>query len=61
VHELKGRMSQDWIEEGEKYTLIGMSVKLDGHIPLTQLTPHHWVQADPGFRSPLTRRRAPRD
>ena len=45
-------MSQDWIEEGEKYALIGMSVKLDGHLPLTQLTPHHWVQADPGFAIP---------
>lgn len=41
-----------WIDEGEKYALVGLEVKLEEDIPLTRLTPVHWVTADPGFTIP---------
>jgi hypothetical protein len=41
-----------WLDEGDKYAFIGLSVKLEESIPLARLTPHHWVQADPGFAIP---------
>ncbi|MGH6837494.1 MAG: hypothetical protein ACREDT_01570 [Methylocella sp.] len=41
-----------WLNEGEKYALVGLKVKLDEDIPLTQLTLRHWIAADPGFTIP---------
>ena len=38
--------------DGEKYALIGLEVKFDEDLPLTQLTPNHWAMADPCFSIP---------
>lgn len=42
----------NWIADGDKYALIGLEVKFDEDLPLTQLTPNHWAMADPRFSIP---------
>lgn len=40
------------IQDGEKYALIGLSVKIDGHLPSGQITPNLWAFADAKFSVP---------
>jgi hypothetical protein len=44
--------SATWIDDGEKYGLVGLSVKLEGHIPLGPIAPNLWVLADTAFNIP---------
>jgi hypothetical protein len=44
--------SASWIEDGEKYAVIALAVKLDDPVPLQQMTPHHWAFADERFDMP---------
>ena len=46
------RNSTSWIDDGEKYAVIGLSVKLDDPMPLQEMTPHHWAFADAQFDIP---------
>jgi hypothetical protein len=46
------KQTDNWIEDGEKYALIGFEVKFEDDLPLTQLTPKHWAMADPRFSIP---------
>jgi hypothetical protein len=46
------KQAASWIADGEKYALIGLEVKFEDELPLTQLTPNHWVMADPRFSIP---------
>jgi hypothetical protein len=46
------RNSTSWIDDGEKYAVIGLSVKLDDPVPLQEMTPHHWAFADAQFDIP---------
>ena len=41
-----------WIEDGEKYALIGLNVKIDGHLPPGKIAPNLWVLADTKFNVP---------
>jgi hypothetical protein len=41
-----------WIEDAEKYALIGLSVNIDGDVPLENITPTLWVFADSKFNVP---------
>jgi len=41
-----------WINDGEKYAVIALSVKLDGPMPFQKMTPHHWAFADTRFDMP---------
>jgi hypothetical protein len=41
-----------WIDDGQKYAVIVLSVKLDDPVPLQQMTPHHWAFADGRFDMP---------
>ena len=41
-----------WIEDGEKYALIGLNVRIDGHLPSEKIAPNLWVLADPTFNVP---------
>jgi hypothetical protein len=47
-----GRNSASWINDGDKYAVIALAVKLDDLVPLQQMTPHHWVFADKRFDMP---------
>jgi hypothetical protein len=38
-----------WIEDGEKYGLVGLKVKLEGHLPPGKISPNLWVLADTKF------------
>jgi len=46
------RNSASWIDEGDKYAVIGLSVKLDAPVPLQEMTPQHWAFADAQFDVP---------
>jgi len=46
------RNSASWIDDGEKYAVIALAVKLDDPVPLQQMTPHHWAFADARFDMP---------
>jgi len=46
------RNSLSWIDDGEKYAVIALSVKLDGPVPLQEMTPRHWVFEDARFDMP---------
>jgi len=46
------RNSASWIDDGDKYAVIALAVKLDDRVPLQQMTPHHWVFADKRFDMP---------
>lgn len=47
------RNSASWIDEGQKYAVIALSVKLDGPVPLQEMTPNHWAFADARFDMPM--------
>ena len=44
--------SVEWIEDGEKYALVGLSVNIDGELPPGEIAPNLWVLADPAFNVP---------
>jgi hypothetical protein len=44
--------SAAWIEDGEKYGLVGLTIKLDGHLPPGKISPNLWVLADTKFNVP---------
>ncbi|MEA2906283.1 MAG: hypothetical protein QOI12_3670 [Alphaproteobacteria bacterium] len=46
------RNSASWIDSGEKYAVIGLSVSLDDAVPFQRMTPHHWAFADARFDMP---------
>jgi hypothetical protein len=46
------RNSTFWIDEGDKYAVIVLAVKLDHPVALQQMTSHHWVFADERFVMP---------
>ena len=41
-----------WIDDGEKYALVGLKVKVDGHIPSGMIAPYLQVLADTTFNVP---------
>ena len=41
-----------WISDGEKYALIGLSVKITDRIATSDLSPHFFVLADTKFNIP---------
>jgi hypothetical protein len=41
-----GRMTTDWVADGEKYALIGLEVKIEEAIPFRELTPGLWAWTD---------------
>ena len=45
------RSTSAWLADGEKYALIGLSLKLDGTLP-GQLTPHLWTLTGAAFSVP---------
>lgn len=47
------RDSASWIDDGEKYAVLALSVKLDDPVPLQEMTPHHWAFADTRFVMPV--------
>ena len=46
------RDSASWINNGEKYAVIALGVKLDDPVPLQEMTPHHLAFADTRFDMP---------
>jgi hypothetical protein len=46
------RASATWIEDGEKYAMIGLNIKLAGQIPTGNMTEHFSVLADTAFVVP---------
>lgn len=44
--------SATWIDDGEKYALVGLSVKVEGDIPSGTIAPDLWVVADTTFNTP---------
>jgi hypothetical protein len=44
--------SATWINDGEKYGLVGLSVKVEGHIPQGTISPNLSVLADTTFNVP---------
>jgi hypothetical protein len=44
--------STSWIDDGQKYAVIALSVKLTDPVRLQEMTPHHWVFADVRFEMP---------
>jgi hypothetical protein len=46
------RYSRSWIDDGEKYAVIALGVKLDDPVPLQEITRHHWAFADARFDMP---------
>jgi hypothetical protein len=46
------RNSAPWIDDGQKYAVIALSVKLDDPVPLQEMTPHHWAFTDARFDMP---------
>jgi hypothetical protein len=44
--------SVSWIDDGEKYALIGLSVKTEGNIPHGIIAPKLWIVADAQFEFP---------
>ncbi len=41
-----------WIEDGEKYALVGLSVNIDGHLPRGKVAPKLWILANAAFNVP---------
>jgi hypothetical protein len=41
-----------WIEDWEKYALVGLNVEIDGHLPSGKIAPTLWVLADTIFDVP---------
>ncbi len=46
------RNSASWLDDGQKYAVIALSVKLDDPVPLKEMTPNHWAFADARFDMP---------
>ena len=46
------RSSASWIDDGDKYAVVALSVKLDDSVPLQEMAPHHWAFADERFDFP---------
>jgi hypothetical protein len=44
--------SETWIEDGEKYSLVGLDVKTEGTIPKGELAAHLFVLTDTAFQVP---------
>jgi hypothetical protein len=44
--------SPSWIDDGDKYAVIALKVKLDNAVSLEEMTPHHWAFADTRFGMP---------
>ena len=44
--------SPHWIDDGEKYALVGLSIKVEGPIRAGKVSPHLWVLADTKFDIP---------
>jgi hypothetical protein len=44
--------SATWINDGDKYALVGLNVKVEGNIPTGNITPSLWVLADTTFNIP---------
>ena len=42
----------NWINDGEKYALVGLSVKIDGAIPSGKISPNLWTLVDTSFKIP---------
>ena len=49
---VSGANPAPWIDDGEKYALVGISVKVDGHIMAGQVAPYLWILADTKFNIP---------
>lgn len=47
-----GQNSPTWLADGEKYALVGLSVKTEGTIPSGQMSPNLWTLVDPTFAMP---------
>jgi hypothetical protein len=45
-------MAGDLVRDGEKYALVGLSVKVEGQIVAGALAPHLWILADTKFNIP---------
>ena len=45
---MTGTGAAAWIEDGEKYALVGLSIKLEGQIPSEKISPNLWVLPDTG-------------
>ena len=46
------RNSASWIDDGEKYAVIALRVKLDDPVPLQEMAAHHSAFADARFDMP---------
>lgn len=46
------QIATSWVDDGEKYAVVALSVKLDDAVPLQKMTPHHSVFADARFDMP---------
>ena len=44
--------SSDWVADGEKYVLVGLSVKLEGNLSIGNITPNLSVLAGKRFDAP---------
>jgi hypothetical protein len=44
--------SVTWIEDGEKYSLVGLAIKTEGDMPSGKLAPHLSVLSDTAFQVP---------
>lgn len=49
----KNNSGATWINDGEKYALVGLSVNLEGQIPSGNITPSLWILADTRFDIPI--------
>ena len=47
-----GGNSATWIDDGEKYGLVRLSVKVDGIVPQGKISSNLWVLADTAFAIP---------
>lgn len=47
-----GRNSASWIDDGEKYAVIALSVSLNDPISLQEMTPNHWAFGNERFDMP---------
>jgi len=45
-------VSSRWIENGEKYAVVGLTIRFEGHLPPGKITPNLWVLADTKFDVP---------
>jgi hypothetical protein len=46
------RNSSSWVDDGEKYAVTALSVKLADPVPLQEMAPHYWVFAGSRFEMP---------